>query len=1273
MEALYSPTTKTLALIPRFSSSSSSSSSSSVCLCISKIQSIRSEFFGISPKLRLKSRRKCKRLRFHTTQVPVASLNSFPIVAVIVAAVTVSAVAVVFSNFYYSKRKKNSDKSPTSKYKQEEKDTRKVGYSSKDAALLHIGSLKEINYPSPEVGESISEDNVGKVNLSWKGSSSIPEDTSAVRQADFSDSNSHGVGAVASALMEKKEVDLSLPHASSQQLQINSFKETNYPLQEVQETTFNDSEGSTKLSYQDCSAPPNGTSDAELADFPDSSFHDLGTIASALSEKSEEVGLSLPEASPGYLDMESLKDKNYSLPEVVATTSKDNVCGIKLSCQDPSFTPLKTPDVEEADFPDSNFLGAIASSLSEKSVEVGLTLPEESPELDALQPSVHFTEESDSVVYGVGTDLNLISPVHVDTMHDAMSVLVDTGFTKDSNLVEHHQDHDEFELQNSSYLGSTRSGRDELYLFYENTSASDNSEHLLGINGSSTETSRLAKINFPGTTRNSGPKMWHEGYFQTAGVREHGPVASREGGSFHEGKGVRKVRRSLRSDTKAHSLLYDHQSVSDLPAVCASEVNSELTIPKNISAYNRLLKSGRLSQCIELLEDMDNKDILDMNKIYHAKFFDFCRRQKAVKEAFHFTKLIPDPALSTFNMLMSVCSAAQDSEGAFDVWLLVQKAGYKADCRLYTTLISTCAKSGKVDIMFEVFHEMVNAGVEPNLHTYGALIDGCARAGQVAKAFGVYGILRSKNVKPDRVVFNALITACGQSGAVERAFDVLAEMRSELQPIDPDHFTIGSLIRACTSAGQVDRVKGIYDMMEQFDIKGTPELYTIAANSCSRTGDWDFACNIYADMKRKGVVPDEMFFSALIDVAGHAGNLDAAFEVLQDARTEGKNPGIIAYSSLMGACSNTQSWEKALELFEHIKAMNLKPTVSTVNALITALCDAGQRQKALDVLEEMQRLGLSPNDITYSILIAASEKKDDLEVGLTLFSQAKADGVSFSQIIFKCLIKMCYRRFEKASTIGEPVLSFKSGRPQIDSKWTSLALMIYREMIGAGLVPSMEMLSQVLGCLQLPKDVSLKKRLIESLRINSETSRSANLFPLIDGFAEYDPRASSLFEEAASLGIVPGASFKENPIVIDATNFNIHIAEVYILTVLKGLKHRLAAGAKVPSITISLPVETTDVSRPKGEKTINVSARLSQAVGALFRRLRLPYQGSESSGKIKINGFVVKKWLQPKLIPSFSGNQAPPVQLQLGLSQFRLAKEIMHQQRKIRSGNLSLD
>ncbi|CAO2814908.1 unnamed protein product [Amaranthus hypochondriacus] len=1261
MDVLYSPTTQTSTLIPRLSLSSSSSPS--VCLCVSRIQSVRSDFFGYSSKLRLKSRQKCKVIRFHTAQASVASLNSLPIVAVAFAMI-MSAFAVFFYNFHNSKKKNGSTQgssSSSSEYNHKEDDAKKVGFNSPtDAARLHIESLNKINYSSLEVRESASKDNVGLVNLSWKGSLSS-EDTPAVGQSHFADSNFSELGAVSSALLETREVDPSLLHVSSQPFQIDS-KEKSYSLSEVKETTSSDNEGDAKLSYHDQSAAPKDT--PEQTEFSDSNVHDLGAIASALSEKSKEIGLPLPEASSEYVDMEIFKERSQSSTEVRETTLMNSEDGVNLSHQDPFIVPQDTPNVE-VDFVASDVqdLGAIASALSEKE-EISIYRPQDSPDLDALQPHLHIDEESASVNSGVGIDSNNILPEHVDEMNNSVSAFVDNASTADKIAEVRDHNHDEFEVQASSFYERTRSGRDELHLFYEIKKQ--------GINGSTTEASHLEKNYVPMSTRPSAPKMLGEDFHKVAD-RGGQPVASHAGGSFDEGKDSRKVTRRTKNDTRS-PLRSDHQQVSDLPNASGVQVNIQSPISRHMSSYNRMLKSGRLSECVKLLEDLDSKNKLDMNKIYHAKFFDFCRTQKAVKEAFRFTKLISNPTLSTFNMLMSVCSSAQNSEGAFEVWHLVQKAGYKADCRLYTTLISTCAKSGKVDTMFEVFHEMVNAGVEPNVNTYGALIDGCARAGQVAKAFGVYGILRSKNVKPDRVVFNALITACGQSGAVERAFDVLAEMRSELQPIDPDHITIGALIKACTSADQVDRVKGVYEMIDQFNIKGTPELYTIAVNSCSQTADWDFACKIFADMKLKGVVPDEKFFSALIDVAGHAGNLDAAFEVLQNARTEGMNPGIITYSSLMGACSNTHNWEKALELFEQIREINLRPTVSTLNALITSLCDANQMQKALDVQAEMQKLGLRPNDITYSILIAASEKNDDLEVGLELFSQAKTDGISLSQIMCKCLIKMCSRRFERASAIGEPVLSFKSGRPQIDSKWTSLVLTIYREMIRAGLIPSTEMLSQVLGCLQLPKDVSLKKRLIETLGINAETSRSANLFPLIDGFAEYDPRAFSLFEEAASLDIVPGASFKESPIQIDVRDMNIHVAEVYILTVLKGLKHRLAAGARVPGITISLPVETTDFSSLKGEKTIKISARLSQAVGALFRRIRLPYQGSESSGKIRISGNAVKKWLQPKLVQSFTRNfphaQAHP---QLGLSQLRLANGITNQQRRIRTGNLSLD
>ncbi|XP_039160772.1 pentatricopeptide repeat-containing protein MRL1, chloroplastic-like [Eucalyptus grandis] len=104
----------------------------------------------------------------------------------------------------------------------------------------------------------------------------------------------------------------------------------------------------------------------------------------------------------------------------------------------------------------------------------------------------------------------------------------------------------------------------------------------------------------------------------------------------------------------------------------------------------------------------------------------------------------------------------------------------------------------------------------------------------------------------------------------------------------------------------VDWAKEIYKLMDEYKIKGTPDLYTIAINSCSQTCDWEFALSVYNDMKKKGVVPDEIFLRALIDVAGHAGRVDAAFDILEEARTCGMHLGIVSYSCLMGACSNVK-------------------------------------------------------------------------------------------------------------------------------------------------------------------------------------------------------------------------------------------------------------------------------------------------------------------------------------------------------------------------------
>ncbi|XP_042419355.1 pentatricopeptide repeat-containing protein MRL1, chloroplastic-like isoform X3 [Zingiber officinale] len=759
-------------------------------------------------------------------------------------------------------------------------------------------------------------------------------------------------------------------------------------------------------------------------------------------------------------------------------------------------------------------------------------------------------------------------------------------------------------------------------------------------------------------------------YYFTDNTKIQSPRARFKDASEREEKVLNKMNGHTQDMTKKLRRERNDSLLSRFPQLNGNLEKSTNGFSQWLRTYNHLLRAGRLKECIDLLENTERMGLLDMNKVHHMSFLNACKSQKAVKEAFQFCKLIQNPMMSTFNTLLSVCANSQDYEGAVQVMLLIKEAALKPDCKLYTTLISTCAKSGKVDAMFEVFHEMVNSGIEPNVNTYGALIDGCARAGQVAKAFGAYGIMRSKKVQPDRVVFNALITACGESGAVDRAFDVLSEMRAEPKPIDPDHVTIGALIKACTKADQVDRTREVYKMLQEYNITGTPEVYTIAVRSCSQIGDLEFGLGIYDDMKRNGVRPDEMFLSTLIDVAGHAGKVDAAFKILQDAKADGIKVGTMSYSSLMGACCNAKNWNKALELYEEIKTLRLLPTVSLLNALITSLCDADQLLKCVEVLDKIKKMGVQPNEITYSVLIVACERNGEAELAFTLFGEAKRDYILPNLIMCCCLTGLCLYSFKKAYSLGEPIVNFNSGRPQIDSKWTSLAIMVYRETIQAGVIPTIEVFSQVLGCLQFPRDCSLRNKFIENLGSHFDASKFANVSTLLDGFGEYDIRSFSILEEATSLGLIPRVSMKDNPLIVDARKLQIHTVEVYLLMILKGLKHRLAAGARLPNITILLPTEKTQIEILKEERSIRLAGRVGQAVGSLLRRLGLPYQGDESYGKLRINGLALRRWFQPKVTSSsFPGKPADMIS-----TTARLAKGIAKQQRDIRiSQNLSLE
>lgn len=84
---------------------------------------------------------------------------------------------------------------------------------------------------------------------------------------------------------------------------------------------------------------------------------------------------------------------------------------------------------------------------------------------------------------------------------------------------------------------------------------------------------------------------------------------------------------------------------------------------------------------------------------------------------------------------------------------------------------------------------------------------------------------------------------------------------------------------------------------------------------------------------------------------------------------------------------------------------------------------------------------------------------------------------------------------------------------------TSSAIIVYRVAVSNGLIPSSDVLSQVLGCLRLPHDNSLKSNFIENMGISCEISQHPNINSLFEGFGEYDIRAFSILEVIMSSSI----------------------------------------------------------------------------------------------------------------------------------------------------------
>ncbi|GBG66626.1 hypothetical protein CBR_g66762 [Chara braunii] len=757
---------------------------------------------------------------------------------------------------------------------------------------------------------------------------------------------------------------------------------------------------------------------------------------------------------------------------------------------------------------------------------------------------------------------------------------------------------------------------------------------------------------------------------------------------------------------------------------------------EKLEDYNRLRKKGRLTEAVAVLEEIrreapdsvvfTNISVQGGNrKVSHKAFLLECKKKKAVSEALRFVRLLKKPPLQVFSLALSVCAAAADVDNALKVFADAVRAEHRPDCILYTALISTCAKAGRLELAFKIYHEMEGAGLDPNVKTYGALIDGCARAGQMTKAFGVYGIIQTKGLNPDRVVFNTLINACSRAGAVDRAFEVHEDMK--VAGIEANAVTLGTLMDACARVGDLQRALQVYKWMRQGGerMRATCRAFTTAVHACSASGDLRQALSIYNDMKRAGVRPDQVFFSALIDVAGHAGELDVAFGFLEDMQRMGLQADAVVNSALMGVCARAARGEggeggevgreRGLALYAKLKADGVTCSTSTFNSLIKLHGTAGNLDMAVATLEEMRASGVQPNQITYDLLLSACARQGEADRAFALYAAARSEGIRPFLSACADLISLTLMQIRKGApppksgTFSLGQTSWDASEKPAHQQWAARSLAVYRETLAAGVTPTKPVLSMLMGCVKIPDSPycatwGLSEGMLGDTPADQQRYYALNGFPTIstpetstahrinkrsnrrnrpaqgssggDGLGLYDRKAVSLYEEAAAMGLVPQFSCLTGSIVVDMTDMPAHLAEVCVLALLKSCRRRRTSGLDsggVKTVTLQLAVENRSSVVGGKNTTVRIAGRSAQAVTALLRKLHLSFQGSASTGTIRLNGGTIMRWLDPNKdqVRSAAGYQVPGFRAyDPGNPYTRLAKSITDQQRAIRLGEI---
>ncbi|GFP83500.1 pentatricopeptide repeat-containing protein at1g71060 mitochondrial [Phtheirospermum japonicum] len=333
-----------------------------------------------------------------------------------------------------------------------------------------------------------------------------------------------------------------------------------------------------------------------------------------------------------------------------------------------------------------------------------------------------------------------------------------------------------------------------------------------------------------------------------------------------------------------------------------------------------------------------------------------------------------------------------------------RKKSFQHTPECYNALIESLGKIKQFKMVWLLVDEMKSKGLLSK-DTFVLVCRRYARAKKVQEAIDTFVKMEKKyGFKPELHDYNRLLDTLSKSKQVEKAQEVFDNWKNRVFTPDIKSYTI--LLEGWGQESNFLRLDEVCREMREDGFEPDVVSYGILIRTYCKAKRFDEAVDLYYEMERKNIKATSHIYCTLIHAFGPEKKLDESIKFFELCK--GSNDCVIeapTYNAMVGAYCWSARINDAYKLVDEMRKCGVGPNSRTYDVILHHLVKLGRAKEAFSVFQKMDdEPGCEPTGSTYEIMVRMFCNVGPTDMAVRVWDQMKGKGVIPSMQMFSALI-----------------------------------------------------------------------------------------------------------------------------------------------------------------------------------------------------------------------------------------------------------------------------